>query len=348
MVGTFIVASGGASLLIGPASGQEPNETPAAEATQGREVESVRRGDLSETKESTASIAYGDGWDAPFDAQGTVTRRHEVNRVVSSGEPLIWLNTNPVILARGDLPMYRTLSLAGTKVEHHLKGDDIQQLQNFLLEQGHPDKGRLTEDGIFGASTKRAVVEWQKANGLKGSGSVDRSQIMFHPEPVRIASSPQLGSGFTSLRISEAKQKITASFDRKSQQFLPVGGKVQLDVAGQAVDATIEKVESVVNDQGESSLSASLSVGNPVPEGMTRVKASVSRKTATDALLIPVRAIVALAGGGYAVEVDTASGAELRRVELGAIADDLVEIAGDIVEGESVVVPVDPIAGSSS
>ena len=64
-------------------------------------------------------------------------------------------------------------------------------------------------------------------------------------------------------------------------------------------------------------------------------------------LLIPVRAILALAGGGYAVEVDGPSGPTLTRVELGALVDDVAEVSGDFNEGDMVVIPVD-ILGETS
>jgi hypothetical protein len=65
--------------------------------------------------------------------------------------------------------------------------------------------------------------------------------------------------------------------------------------------------------------------------------------TVMNALVVPVNALVALAGGGYAVEAVTASGThELLRVAAGLFDDQagLVQVAGSGLEaGKHVVVP---------
>ena len=57
-------------------------------------------------------------------------------------------------------------------------------------------------------------------------------------------------------------------------------------------------------------------------------------------LAVPVEALLALAEGGYAVEVSDGDGTtHLVGVELGVFADGLVEITGDVEAGDQVVVP---------
>ena len=64
------------------------------------------------------------------------------------------------------------------------------------------------------------------------------------------------------------------------------------------------------------------------------------QSSADDVLAVPVEALLALAGGGYALEVsDGAEATHLVRVELGVFADDLVAVSGDIEAGDQVVVP---------
>jgi hypothetical protein len=65
----------------------------------------------------------------------------------------------------------------------------------------------------------------------------------------------------------------------------------------------------------------------------------VERVLAEDVLTVPVGALLALAGGGYVVERVTAGGTEQVAVEPGQFADGLVEVIGDIAEGDQVVVP---------
>jgi hypothetical protein len=58
-----------------------------------------------------------------------------------------------------------------------------------------------------------------------------------------------------------------------------------------------------------------------------------------DALLAPVEAVLALAEGGYAVEVVEGDTTRLVAVELGKFADGLVAISGEVTEGDLVAVP---------
>jgi multidrug efflux pump subunit AcrA (membrane-fusion protein) len=73
----------------------------------------------------------------------------------------------------------------------------------------------------------------------------------------------------------------------------------------------------------------------------TPVDVHVEIAAATGVLAVPVEAVLALAEGGYAVEVlDPATGTtQLVGVDLGVFADGMVEITGDLAAGAEVVVP---------
>ena len=59
-----------------------------------------------------------------------------------------------------------------------------------------------------------------------------------------------------------------------------------------------------------------------------------------DALLVPVTALLARSGGGFAVEVVAKGAVKTVPVELGLFADGLVEVTGGELEaGDEVVVP---------
>jgi membrane fusion protein, multidrug efflux system len=68
---------------------------------------------------------------------------------------------------------------------------------------------------------------------------------------------------------------------------------------------------------------------------------ALEKDRAEDALTVPVNALLALAEGGYAVEIVEADGStHLVAVEPGIYADGTVEITGDEIEaGMKVVVP---------
>jgi hypothetical protein len=71
------------------------------------------------------------------------------------------------------------------------------------------------------------------------------------------------------------------------------------------------------------------------------VVVSLERDRARNVLAVPVEAILALRGGGEAVELVSASGERvLTGVETGSFADGYVEVAGKgIADGTKVVIP---------
>jgi hypothetical protein len=69
------------------------------------------------------------------------------------------------------------------------------------------------------------------------------------------------------------------------------------------------------------------------------VDVDVLSDAATGVLAVPVNALLALAEGGYALEVRADGSTRLVGVEIGSFADGLVEVSGDVAEGDVVVVP---------
>ena len=70
------------------------------------------------------------------------------------------------------------------------------------------------------------------------------------------------------------------------------------------------------------------------------VDIEVISEKATDVLAVPVDALLALAEGGYAVQVERTDGtARFVAVDIGKFADGLVAVSGDLSEGDRVLVP---------
>lgn len=345
-----LLALVGLGLFLGPASGQEtddPDAPASADTGPVTDTVTIERDDLTESKDAVGTVGHGEPWAAPIGAEGVVTARHDKGTTVTPGSSLIWIDALPVVLADGEMPMYRTLELRRENGKL-LNGPDVEQLQRFLISQGFDDNERLEADGVFGQGTQRAVKAWQKDVGRSATGSVDRSQLVFHPTALRIESTPQVGSSFAELSVTGADQRITAAFDTKSAGFLSVGADVLLQLDDQnELNGTIEDITTTVGDDGTRRLEVTLRPSTPLPSEIERVTVQVTRAVASDVLVVPVRAIVALAGGGYAVELDRPAGPTLTRVELGAVIDDRAEISGDFDEGDAVVVPTDVIGGGS-
>ena len=61
-----------------------------------------------------------------------------------------------------------------TSVRTGSSGHDVKELQRALKEKGFDPQGT---DGIFGANTRKAVVAFQRANGLEPDGVVGKNTI---------------------------------------------------------------------------------------------------------------------------------------------------------------------------
>ena len=61
-------------------------------------------------------------------------------------------------------------SLAMENINRGTRGDEVREIQEKLIAAGYLEEGGA--DGIFGAKTEKAVLEFQQANGLDATGIV--------------------------------------------------------------------------------------------------------------------------------------------------------------------------------
>lgn len=342
--GAIIMAAGAVFMLVGQRSTATADGGDSTTTTVPYETEEVQLRSLTDAKDFDGEVQFGEEWGLPIKLEGTVTARHPKGTVVKAGEPLIWVDNKPAFFAYGEMPLYRELfrveRVPGEKLEL-LTGDDVTQLQEFLLSQGHNDKERLKVDGIFGNRTARAVKAWQKAHGFEETGRITARELVFAPEDLRIKSEPRVGDAFGEFTVSTSGQKLTVSTSRRDVRYLKEGARVEIIVdpdttIGGVVVATAEVVDQ---DMGGKKLQATITPDTALPESATTVTVTGRGISVEDAVTVSVRALVALAEGGYAVEVDLGGGkTELRKIEIGEILDGFAQISGDVNAGDRVVV----------
>jgi len=341
-----LAVAGGAFVLTANRTNADTTTTTVAAQGIEREFAEVRVQSLSDTKDFDATVGYGDEWTMPFTASGTVTARHDVGTIVRAGDPVIWVNTRPLFFAEGTLPLYRelhrgTIRRPGVKA-HPLSGDDVSQLQRFLIAGGFDDDGRLEEDGVFGKETERAVKAWQKANDLDQTGRITGAHLVFSPTDVRINSEPRVGDKFDGVRVTAPTQEIVVHTGRRDSRYLKKGAPVRIEYGtDESADGTVAKTEEVHDpDSGQTVLKATSTPSRSLPSDLAAATVVGTGVGVEDALTVPVRALVALSEGGYAVEVETATGTtELRTVEVGEILEGFAVVVGDVSDGDRVVVP---------
>ena len=102
---------------------------------------------------------------------GIVTGARSLGTVVDFGESLIEVDNRRVFLVDGDVPMFRDLELTSPRVA----GEDVAQLQRFLIAKGFDRDGTLEADGVFDSDTR------QGGDGLAGGdmAAEDRPRDAF-------------------------------------------------------------------------------------------------------------------------------------------------------------------------
>ena len=156
--------------------------------------------------------------------------------------------------------------------------------------------------------------------------------------------------------ISSTGIEVVFQIDASDQDMVSLGNEVKVELpSGEKINATISFIDSVVT-QGQNgdfievkldiSSSEEFKVYDQAP-----VDVFVISEISEDVLFVPVNALIALAEGGYALEIyngDTEvsvfegiSGVDTSYVgvEIGVFTDGFVEVSGNISEGMIVVVP---------
>ena len=329
----------------------------------------VTRTDLTETTSYDGVLTFADARTIASKSAGTVTALPASGATVKQGGVLYEIDATPTVLMYGTVPMYRTLQTGVTD------GADVKQLEQGLKSLGYDPDG-MTVNAAFGSATVSAINAWKASLGLTEDGTVTPAEVQFLPEAIRVQSlsavvgdSANVGS---SLYSASGTQRIaTVSLAASDSTVAKVGVKVKVNLpSGESVPGTVSQVNTVastsssssggggsgggggaVNQQGGSStvtstkVAVTVSVEDPKATDepdQTPVTVAFRSDGAKGVLAVPATALIALAGGGFAVEVVDASGAtHLVAVEPGLFAvGGLVEVKGDgIEEGATVVVP---------
>jgi peptidoglycan hydrolase-like protein with peptidoglycan-binding domain len=236
-------------------------------------------------------------------------------------------------------------------------GADVTQLQQNLIALGYATTSNLTVSGNFGWTTRAAVQRWQKAMGLSQTGTVELGQIVFLPGSVRVGShQAQVGgpAGGVVLNVSSTTRVVTVDLDASKQTLVKIGDAVQVTMpntgattAGTVTDiAKVARTNSGGNGGGSSTtVTLTISLTDPNATGtldQAPVRVAITTQSAKNVLAVPINALLALADGTYAVEVDAGGHRRVVPVQTGLFDDDggVVEISGsDIAAGTRVVVP---------
>jgi Putative peptidoglycan binding domain/HlyD family secretion protein len=352
VVGVAVVATG----AFGDSSGAQD------EADEGAPVvASVERGRLASRVSDTGTLGYaarpdGTPYSVVNQASGVFTRLPSAGDEVGCGEPLYRVDNDPVPLLCGGTPLYRPLGEGAS-------GPDVRELNRNLVDLGYAKRSDLHSQSEFGSTTAAALAELQDGLGLDESGSLTPGDAVFLPGPLRITRvSATLGTksqpGSAVAQATSTRRRVEIAVDPSQAGTLAVGDRARVVLPDNSV--TAGKVTRIGTVAGGAAGSASGQ--EPEPAGSTipvyvkldrddevgaideaPVRVEITTDRLEDALSVPVTALLARAGGGYAVETVGEEGQrELVSVELGAFdnANGLVQVSGSgLAAGDQVVVP---------
>ena len=319
----------------------------AARAAAATSTATVERRNLVARDTFEGSLGYADSRTLASALSGTVTALPREGQTIRRGGVLYRVDGKPVVLLYGSYPLWRTLDSGD-------EGEDVRQLEKNLVALGYDPDGDIEVDDEFDWATKAAVKRWQDDLGVTEDGSVSSEDAVFLPGARRIGElKTTLGAktGASSLLIdtSSTRRIVTVNLDARRQTLVREGQTVRVEMPnGRTVRGRIVEVGKVAkqpegDDDGSPTIEVTIAVGNTKATGnldQAPVDVAIARETKKNVLTVPVAALLALTGGGYAVEVVEGETTKLLRVEPGLFADGLVEVSGDAVrEGMKVVVP---------
>jgi peptidoglycan hydrolase-like protein with peptidoglycan-binding domain len=320
---------------------------------------------------TSGSSAAGGGAGA---ASGTFTDLPQVGRTLLQGQVAYRVSGAPVVLLYGNTPAYRDLS-------EGLTGPDVTELNQALLALGYAAKTALGPRSgwdYYSAETAYAVELLQAKLGLTETGILSLGEAVFLPGPALVTgwgATTVLGGaavpGTVMLTASSTTPVVTIALDPGQQGEVKAGDSVSITLPDGAVTpGVISQISRVAtsstsggggtggsgsaNSPGGGSGSGSGSPGptitvlatliHPAAAGNLNsapVTVTITQASVPNVLTVPVDALLAQAGGGYAVEVTGPGGHHLVTVSPGLFDDaaGLVQVTGDLAPGQHVVVP---------
>ncbi|TDP97515.1 peptidoglycan-binding protein [Labedaea rhizosphaerae] len=330
-----VVGVGTAVVLARPRPSTATPSAPAPPATA-----EVTRADLAEQQSADGTLGYGEERDLTSAARGTITWLPASGAVITRGKQVLGVDARPVVLFYGTTPLYRDLAAGMTD------GPDVKVVEQNLAALGFDDFG--TPDEEFTSNTAAAIEDWQDSLGLDETGKLSRDAVVVQPGAVRVSSvSAELGGqpGAQLMKVTGTQRAVTVDLPLDEQSYAKKGAKVGLEITGGAsTTGTVADVGAVTqpeNPQDDATVPVTIALHDQKAAGsLDSAPVTVTFTTGhrEHVLTVPVGALLALAEGGFAVDVvDGPSRHHLVAVQTGLFAQGLVEVTGDLHEGQKVV-----------
>jgi peptidoglycan hydrolase-like protein with peptidoglycan-binding domain len=354
VLGGAVVAAAGAGAWLWVSD--TPTE-PASTAAGPVATAEVTRATLTATETWDGTLGHGSPFTVAAQAGGspsesessspssTVTRLLDQGARVERGDELFRVDEQPVTLLIGKIPIYRDLVPGDS-------GPDVRQLEVNLEKLGY---GGFTADAVYSSSTAEAVRDWQVDVGAQVTGVVSRASVVFMPERGRVDSvhvdvGDSVSPGTPVLDITGTEQVASLEVDVDDRDLVEVGTDVTValpdgtEIAGTVTSLNVIEpeppagvAEGAAAAPEDPVAEVEVTLADPAPkefiDGPVDVIVGIDERA--DVLSVPVNALLALAEGGYGLEVVSDDGTtEIVAVDTGLFAGGRVEVSGaGITEG---------------
>jgi Putative peptidoglycan binding domain len=330
----------------------------------------ITRKTLIDLSTVDGKLGYGAATPVTSRATGTVTWLPTVGTVVSRGESVLRADDKPIVLLYGTLPMYRQLTTG-------VKGDDVKQFKQNLKALGYSgittdaeftaattatvkrwqkalkrDETGTVEatDVIYAAGPLRIATQGVRV-GAVATGDVltatTTTRVVAVDVPTTDQRMAQLHNAVTVI-LPDGKQVKgeVSSVGSTGNPGVPVGATAGGTTGGTTGDGgTSGASRGDTGGDGQAggsgtSIPAMVSIADQGALGTVETAAVRVRYVAAthaDVLVVPVQALLALAEGGFGLEIREGATRRVVAVRVGLFAGGLVEVTGDgIAEGTTV------------
>ncbi len=335
----LLAAAGTAGAIVVLRDGQA---APAASDEITLTAAPITRGEVVDTESVDGKLQYVDARSIPASADGVVTWAPTEGAIVTRGKPLLRVDTEPVVLMYGSVPLYRTL-------EPGVEGRDAKQLEENLKALGYADD--FTVDSEYTWATADAVEEWQDDVGLPETGTVDSSQVVFEPREVRVsevkvAKGARVNAAAAALTVTGTQSIVHVDLEAARQNLVTKNQEVTVTMpGGSTAKGKVTSVGTVAqtDQDGNATIGVDITVSTKEEGRIDQLPVTVElvSERATDVLSVPIEALLGLREGGFGVEVMKDDGTtQIVQVKTGVYGGGRVEITGTgLQEGMKVGVP---------
>lgn len=271
-------------------------------------------------------------------SDGVVTSvLHGAGALAGPGDVLTTIDLEPVVIAEGAVPMFRTL-------QRGVEGPDVAQLQRLLRAKGFLSG---PADGAFGPITEAAVKRWQRSIGARRDGVVDPGTLLFvegQPSRLEVAASvgERIGVGSELVRLLGGRPEFVATISPSQRAELAAGMTVVITgPEGERWPGELGPFEVQPDGRYFAPLSGNLcgdACDRIAVAGETALSGSIELVPETEGVVVPTSALVEQPSGGLAVTLVDGGSAGVRIV---AEADGFAIVEG-LEPGTVIVLPSPP------